>query len=327
MFEEARRVNYVVFDKTGTLTKGDHTLASIPPAEGICADEVLRLAAAAEFEAEHMLGRAVVKAARDKNISIPPASGFESMPGKGVTAIIEGQRVQVGGPNLAFQLGANIPASLAEANRNQVQAGNTVVYLFINNEIKGLVTLADTIKEESAEAIKEIKSMGIKVAMLTGDNEAVANRISNQLGIDEYFAGVLPENKAAKVKSLQAKGYRVAMVGDGVNDAPALAQADVGIAIGAGTDVAVESAGIILVKSDPRDVARLFILSQATYHKMVQNLAWATAYNILVIPLAAGVLAPWGFILPMAAGAVVMSLSTIIVAVNAQFLKNVQTAW
>ncbi len=322
MLEEARNVNCVVFDKTGTLTKGEHKLSKIIPVAGFTEEKVLSLAAAAEFEAEHMLGRGIVNAAREKNLDIPQAAGFEAMPGRGIIAQIDGQEVQVGGPNLISSLGISLPSELFESLQHSDDLGITSVYLVVDKKVAGLLSLADVVKEESQEAINIIKAMGIKVAMLTGDNGAVAAQISQQIGIDEYFAGVLPEHKADKIRELQNQGYRVAMVGDGVNDAPALAQADVGIAIGAGTDVAIESAGIILVHNDPRDVARLFKISKATYRKMVQNLAWATGYNAVVIPLAAGVLAPWGFVLPMAAGAVVMSLSTIIVAINAQLLKK-----
>ena len=324
MFEEARDIDYVVFDKTGTLTQGKHQLTGIIPAAGMAADEVLRLAASAEYEAEHMLARTIVNAAQQRNLDLLPASGFESMPGRGISAQIEGKNVQVGGPNLLVLAGTIVPPELKGPETEALDAGQTMVYLLIEGQVKGLVTLADRVKGESREAIETLKSMGIKVAMLTGDNEKVAAQTARQLGITDYFAGVLPENKAAVIKDLQGQGYRVAMVGDGVNDAPALVQADVGIAIGAGTDVAVESAGIVLVRSDPRDVARLFTISRATYRKMIQNLGWATAYNIVVIPLAAGVLAPWGFVLPMAAGAVVMSLSTIIVAINAQLLRGIQ---
>ncbi len=324
MFEEAREINYVVFDKTGTLTQGRHQLAHITSAQGITADEILGLAAAAEYEAEHMLAAAIVSSARERGLEMPQVTGFKSMPGRGVSAIVEGHNVQVGGPNLLDQQGIILPAELMPAQREAAGAGQTIVYLLVDGQVKGLLTLADKVKDESQLAINLIKSMGIKVAMLTGDNQNVAAQIAEQLGISEYFAGILPENKAVIVKQLQGQGYRVAMVGDGVNDAPALVQADVGIAIGAGTDVAVESAGIVLVRSDPRDVAQLFTISRATYRKMIQNLGWATAYNIVVIPLAAGVLAPWGFALPMAAAAVVMSLSTIIVAINAQLLRKLR---
>lgn len=325
MFEEARDIDYVVFDKTGTLTQGKHQLTGVTPAPGMTPEEVLRLAASAEYEAEHILARTIVNTAQERNLGLLPATNFESMPGRGISARIEGRDVQVGGPNLLALAGTTVPPELTGPEKEALDAGQTMVYLFIEGQVKSILTLADRVKDESQEAIETLKSMGIKVAMLTGDNEKVAAQTARQLGITEYFAGVLPENKAAVIKNLQGQGYRVAMVGDGVNDAPALIQADVGIAIGAGTDVAVESAGIVLVRSDPRDVARLFTISRATYRKMIQNLGWATAYNILVIPLAAGVLAPWGFVLPMAAGAVVMSLSTIIVAINAQLLRGIRS--
>jgi Cu2+-exporting ATPase len=323
MLEEARNVNYVVFDKTGTLTRGEHKLSRIVPAPGFTEEQVLSLAAAAEFEAEHMLGRGIVNAARERKLNIPQAVSFESMPGRGITAHIDGREVQVGGPNLLNNsAGIKLALELIESARQLDKRGMTTVYLIVDQGMAGLLALADVVKEESYEAITSLKGMGIKVAMLTGDNAAVAAQVSYQLGIDEYFAGILPENKADKIRELQSQGYRVAMVGDGVNDAPSLAQADVGIAIGAGTDVAIESAGIVLVHGDPRDIVRLLQISKASYRKMLQNLAWATGYNAVIIPLAAGVLAPWGFVLPMAAGAVVMSLSTVIVALNAQLLKK-----
>lgn len=324
IFEEARRIDYVVFDKTGTLTQGSHQLDRIIPSRDTTTEEILKLAAAAESETEHMLGKALVNAARQKGLPIPVASGFESMPGRGVSAQVEGQHVMVGGPNLLTLVPGTIPHELAQAVESAAETGHTLIYVIVDREIKAVMTFADVVKPESQQTVQGLKRMGIKVAMLTGDNESVALMVSRQLGIDQYFAGVLPENKASQIQALQRQGYRVAMVGDGINDAPALAQADVGIAIGAGTDVAIESAGIVLVRSDPGDVARLIMISRAAYRKMLQNLVWATGYNALVIPLAAGVLAPWGFILPMAAGAIVMSLSTIIVALNAQLLRRIQ---
>ncbi|NPV91195.1 MAG: heavy metal translocating P-type ATPase [Firmicutes bacterium] len=321
-FEQARQIDYVVFDKTGTLTQGEHELVSIYTTEGLEEERALVLAAAAEADSEHMISRGMVRAARRRGIALPPASSFEYLAGRGVRAVVENQEIRVGGPNLLSHLGLTLPPTLVSGAADAGSRGETVVYLVFDGSVQAVLTFADVVREESREAVNTLKEQGVKVAMLTGDSEAVARNVARDLKIDRFFAGVLPENKASKIEELKREGHRVAMVGDGVNDAPALVTADVGIAIGAGTDVAVESAGIVLVQSDPRGVARLINLSRAAYRKMVQNLAWATGYNLLVIPLAAGVLAPVGFVLPMAAGAIVMSASTIIVALNAQLLHR-----
>lgn len=320
--EEARKINCVVFDKTGTLTRGEQVVMETRTVEGVEEEELLRLAAAAEADSEHMIARGVAQAAREKNLSLPPTSSFTALPGRGVRAEIQDQTVYVGGPNLLEQLELTLPAELEAAVEQADQEGQSTLFVVQEGRVIGLFRMADEVRQESREAVNALRARGVRVVMLTGDRAAVAESVSRELGIDQYFAGVLPQHKAEKVAQLQQEGYRVAMVGDGVNDAPALALADVGIAIGAGTDIAVESAGIILVRNDPRDVVRLFNLSRATYRKMVQNLGWAVGYNILAIPLAAGILAPVGFILPMAVGAVVMSASTIIVAFNAQLLRR-----
>ena len=322
-FEKARNLNYVVFDKTGTLTKGGHELVAIYPGAGMDENQILRLAAAIEADSGHMISRGIVRAARERHLEIPEAASFESLAGRGVKASVEGKMLYVGGPNLLQHLGLSLPKRLQEASEKSGSKGENVTYLIVENEVKGAIAMADVVREESREAVQALKKRGVEVAMLTGDSEAVAAAVAAELGLSRYFAGVLPEHKAAKIQELKREGYLVAMVGDGVNDAPALATADVGIAIGAGTDIAVESAGIVLIRNDPRDVVRLIDLSRASYRKMVQNLAWATGYNVVVLPLAAGVLAPLGFVLPMAVGAVVMSASTIIVALNAQLLRKV----
>ncbi len=318
--EEARLVNCVVFDKTGTLTKGEQTIVAIHTAEESEGSELLRLAAAAEADSEHMIASGILKAAEERELTIPKAASFSALPGKGIEANIEDKKVFVGGPNLIQHLGLSLPSTLKEQASRYGVEGKSIVWVVVDGQVSGFFVMSDIIRDESREAVAALKSRGIKVVMLTGDSKGVAEKISVELGIDSYYAEVLPEYKADKIKRLRDEGYRVAMVGDGVNDAPALAVADVGFAIGAGTDIAVESAGIILMRNDPRDVVRLINLSRASYRKMKQNLAWAVGYNALAIPLAAGVLAPAGFILPMAAGAVVMSASTIIVALNAQLL-------
>lgn len=320
--EDARNINCVVFDKTGTLTKGEQVVASIYTVESVEENDLLRYAAAAEADSEHMIARGVLQAAEEKNLTYPEASSFKALPGRGVYAEIEDKQVYVGGPNLLEHLQLQIPQDLADLADEAEQQGQSILFVVIEGKVAGFLVMEDVVREESREAVAALNDRGIRVVMLTGDSEAVAQRAAQELGIDQYFAEVLPQYKADKIEQLQKEGYRVAMVGDGVNDAPALALADVGVAIGAGTDIAVESAGIILVRNDPRDVIRLFRLSQATYRKMIQNLGWAVGYNILAIPLAAGILAPIGFILPMAVGAIVMSASTIIVAFNAQLLRR-----
>ncbi len=320
--EEARSLNCVVFDKTGTLTRGEQGVVGIYPASGHSEDRVLELAAAAEADSEHMISRGILKSAREREITIPKVSDFQALAGRGVKARLDGQDIYVGGPNLLDFLELKADPSWDKIVEEANNSGQSTVFVIEDHKIVGIILIADVIREESQEAVKALKNRGIQVVMLTGDSHGVAKKVSEELGIERYFAGVLPQHKASKIEQLQQEGYKTAMVGDGINDAPALAVADVGIAIGAGTDVAVESAGIVLVKNDPRDVVKLIHLSSATYKKMIQNLVWAAGYNVAIIPLAAGVLAPIGFILPMAVGAMVMSASTVIVALNAQLLRR-----
>lgn len=320
--EAARNIDVILFDKTGTLTKGEQGVVEIVGKDDDKA--LLALAASVEQESEHPIARAIVKSAKDQQATISPITGFSALAGRGAQATISGKTVYVGGPRLIDELHANTPASVARAADRASQEGKTVVYLITDAQVRGAIMLADTIREESKEAIASLQQMGKRVAMLTGDSEGVAAWVARELGITEFFAEVLPEHKAETVKKLQADGSKVAMVGDGVNDAPALTQADIGIAIGAGTDVAIESAGIVLASSDPRGVFKIIKLSKATYRKMTQNLAWATGYNAIAIPLAAGVTAGAGFVLSPAIGAVLMSLSTIIVALNAQLLRRLR---
>jgi Cu2+-exporting ATPase len=316
--ERARELDVVIFDKTGTLTLGEPVVAAITAIDGRTEDEVLRLAAAVETDSEHPLARAIVDAATARGVAVPVAAAFESMAGRGARAVVDGRRIEVGGPRLLDDAGA----TALEASSAWGAEGRTVLHVLVDDEVIGALSLEDAIRPESKEAVDRLHALGVRVAMITGDAQAVAESVARRLGIDEVAAQVLPADKAAAVERFQAGGRRVAMVGDGVNDAPALATADVGIAIGAGTDVAVESAGIVLVRSDPRDVVGAIRLSRASYAKMVQNLVWATGYNVVAIPVAAGILVPWGFDLPMAAGAVAMSLSTTIVAANAQLLRR-----
>jgi len=320
--EEARNVNTVVFDKTGTLTKGEQGLVGIATTADISEDEALAAVAAIEGDSEHIIARALVAAAQERKLELPLVRDFQALPGRGVQATVNGRTLQVGGPRLLESQAVSLSGDLAEQPRMWGARGQTVVYLVQDGAVKAAFALADVIRPESREAVATLKAEGVEVAMLTGDSEDVARWVADELGITTYFAQVLPEHKAAKIKELQQRGAKVAMVGDGVNDAPALAQADVGIAIGAGTDVARASAGIVLVKNDPRDIARIIRLSRASYRKMVQNLAWAVGYNAIALPLAAGVLAGVGFVLPAWVGAVLMSLSTIIVAINAQTLRR-----
>jgi Cu2+-exporting ATPase len=314
----------VIFDKTGTLTKGEPALVDIAVVSGVNEDELLRLAAAVEADSEHPLARAIVREAESREIPVEPASAFEALSGRGARGRVGDQDIHVGGPRLLSDLGLEAEGSLAEAMDGWAAQGRTVLAVVTDGRLLGAAALEDEIRPESAEAVDRLHRAGLRVAMITGDAQAVADSVARRLGIDEVAAQVLPADKADAVRGFQAGGRTVAMVGDGVNDAPALATADVGIAIGAGTDVAVESAGIVLVRSDPRDVVAAIELSRATYRKMIQNLVWATAYNLVAIPVAMGVLAPWGFTLPMAAGAVAMSLSTIIVAANAQLLRRLR---
>jgi P-type Cu2+ transporter len=320
--EEARNITAVVFDKTGTLTLGEHRVVAMRTADGIADDEALRLAAAVDQDAEHPVARAIVASASDRRIAVPGASDFQSIPGHGVQAVVEGRHLAAGGPNLLKRLRVEPSASLRTFVSEAGTRGEGVVYLVEGDRALAAFAVADAVRPEAADAVQRLHAEQIEVVMLTGDATPVANAVAHALGIDTVFSQVLPEDKAAKIRELQAQGKRVAMVGDGVNDAPALLTADVGVAIGAGTDVAVEAGDIVLVRSDPRDVARIIALSKATYRKMLQNLWWAAGYNIVAIPLAAGVLQKWGVLLSPAVGAVLMSLSTIIVAVNAQLLRR-----
>ncbi|WP_292695164.1 MULTISPECIES: heavy metal translocating P-type ATPase [unclassified Microbacterium] len=316
--ESMRTVDTVLFDKTGTLTKGTPAVTAIDPAEGVDADELLALAAAAEADSEHPLARAIVNAAKEKQLTVPSSNDFESSPAVGVRAQVTGRTVQVGGPYMLEQEKA-AERSIANEWRKE---GAIILHVLIDGQVAGALRLADEIRPESRAAVDALHQRGVQVVMITGDAEAVAASVAADLGIDRYFAGVRPEDKASKVKQLQNESRKVAMVGDGVNDAPALAQADVGIAIGAGTDVAIASAGVILASDDPRSVLSVIDLSRASYRKMKQNLWWAAGYNLISVPLAAGVLAPIGFVLPMSVGAILMSLSTIVVALNAQLLRR-----
>jgi P-type Cu2+ transporter len=322
--EEARRVKTVVFDKTGTLTRGEHRVIAMRTAGDVAHSNALRLAAAVERDAEHPVARAIVRSAEEHEVRIPPATEFQSIPGHGVQALVDRRRLAVGGPSLLAKLGVVLPAPLRAFADEAGARGQGAVYLVEGKHALAAFTVADAVRPESREAVRRLREMKIEVVMLTGDVRAVAESVARELGIEHLYAQVLPEEKAATIKSLQAKKRRVAMVGDGVNDAPALVTADVGVAIGAGTSVAVEAGDIVLVRSDPRDMARIITLSRATYKKMIQNLWWAAGYNIVAIPLAAGVLQSRGLVLTPAVGAVLMSLSTIIVAVNAQLLRRVR---
>ena len=320
--EQMRNVNAVLFDKTGTLTKGEHVVTGIAAADGDD-DELLAVAAAVESESEHPLARAIVTTARDRGVQRPAASNFRAMTGRGVVADVAGGPVAVGGPALLRERDMRVPAALRDAVASWEERGAAVLHVIRGDEVIGSLALEDDVRQESRAAVDALHRRDVKVAMITGDAHQVANAVAADLGIDEVFSEVLPEDKDSAVTDLQRRGYTVAMVGDGVNDAPALARADIGIAIGAGTDVAIESAGIVLASDDPRAVVVVQRLSAASYRKMVQNLWWAAGYNLVAIPLAAGVLAPVGFVLPMAVGAVLMSLSTIVVAINAQFLRRI----
>ena len=322
--EAARLVTAVVFDKTGTLTVGEQRVVDIAVAPGLTAERALQLAAAVERDSEHPVARALLASAADRKLAIPTAARFESLPGRGVRGEVEGRRLAVGGPNFLAERQAVLGSELRDVVDRATGQGQAVVYLIEESAALAAFAVADAGRPESAEAVRRLHRSGIEVALLTGDSRAVAERVAQEIGIDTVFAQVLPEQKAATVKEMQARGKRVAMVGDGVNDAPALATADVGIAIGAGTDVAVEAGDIVLVRNDPRDVPRIIALSRASYRKMVQNLWWAAGYNIVAIPAAAGLLAPWGIVLSPAIGAILMSASTVIVAINAQLLRRVR---
>ena len=319
--EEARGLDVVVFDKTGTLTRGEFRVVSVR-AIGLGEDKALALAAAVERDSEHTIAQGIVQSAEERGLEIPRATDFEAIPGKGVRARVDDRDLFVGGPALLAPLGVELPPDLAAASEAADGAGQTVVFLLEGDRPLAALAVADAIRPESFEAVRRLHDQGVEVAMLTGDSRAVAESVAGELGIDTVFAQVLPEQKVEKVRELKAGGRRVAMVGDGVNDAPALLTADVGIAIGAGTDVAVEAGDIVLVRSDPRDVARAIELSKASYRKMVQNLGWAAGYNVVAIPLAGGVLASKGILLHPAMAAILMSASTVIVALNAQLLRR-----
>jgi Cu2+-exporting ATPase len=321
--ETARELDVIIFDKTGTLTKGEQGVVGIATAS-MPENDALAIAAGIEGDSEHPIARAIRDRAAQQDVSARSISKFENLPGRGVTALVGGQPFFIGGPRLLEQEGWSVPDALQAAHDEAERQGQAVVYLATEDGPVAMFAIADVIREESYQAVRQLHDMGIKVAMLTGDSEAVAKAVAETLNIDTYFAEVLPDHKAEKVESLQRDGQRVAMVGDGVNDAPALVTADVGIAIGAGTDVAIESAGIILVKSNPLDIVKILRLSRATYAKMRQNLVWATGYNVVAIPLAMGLLAPIGITLAPAVGAALMSVSTVIVAINAQLLRRAQ---
>jgi Cu2+-exporting ATPase len=318
-FERARGLQAVVFDKTGTLTLGQFGVTDVVALSDLPEGEVLRLAAAVESRSEHPIAAGIVAAARDRGIAIPEPRDVRAIPGRGVEGRLDGMEIQVVSPSYLAEQG-RVPTD--ERVKKLAVQGKTVVYLLVDGVPAGAIALADMIRPESREAVDRLKAMGIKVLMLTGDAGEVAEWVAGELGLDDYFAGVLPHQKAEVIRKVKAQGLTVAMVGDGVNDAPALVEADVGIAIGAGTDVAIESADMVLVRNDPRDVAAMIALARATYGKMVQNLGWATGYNSFAIPMAAGAMYPVGVVLSPALGAALMALSTVIVAINARLLKS-----
>lgn len=316
-FEESRKISTLLFDKTGTLTKGEFGVSRVESLnDNFANDEILRLSCSLEQNSEHPIAIGIVKKAKEQNLEIPKPEKFNAITGKGVKAKVEGKDVKVVSPGYLQDEDISVPESVAGS------AAETVVFVLVDNKLAGFIALSDTIRPESAKAINVFKKNNIKVMMATGDNDTVAKAVADELGLDGYYAEVLPHQKVKIVKDLQAKGEFVAMTGDGVNDAPALAQANVGIAVGSGTDIAAETADIILVNSNPQDIANLILFGKATYNKMIQNIVWATGYNAFAIPLAAGVLYSVGFVLSPAVGAVLMTLSTVIVAINAQLLKR-----
>ncbi|MEO5628034.1 MAG: heavy metal translocating P-type ATPase [Candidatus Saccharimonadales bacterium] len=321
--ESARKLDWVLFDKTGTLTKGEHGVTDIWATTGYSKEDILHLTASLEQNSEHIVGKGIVQKAAEQHVHLDKVSNFKALPGLGVQGTLHGKDTFIAASYRYIEENKlTVPAEIATAVKQAAKQGKTEVYLITNKKVVGALGLADIVRDQSKQAIKTLKEMGIKTAMITGDSGEVAAYVSKQLGLDQYFAEVRPEDKAAKVKALQQDGQKVAMVGDGINDAPALTQAEIGIAIGAGTDVAIKSADIILIKNDPQDVVKVINLSKATYKKMQQNLAWATGYNILAIPLAAGVLYGVGIVLAPAVGAILMSVSTIVVAFNAQLLRS-----
>jgi Cu2+-exporting ATPase len=321
--EAARNLTTVVFDKTGTLTLGEHRVVDIATVRGVAAADALKLAAAVESDSEHPISVAIRKTAAERELEIPPVTAFRSVAGLGVTAVVDGRELAVGGPNLLKTLDMTPEHTLAAAAMSASARGQSTVYLVDDTRAIAAFAIADAVRAESLEAVKRLRRQGVEVAMMTGDATSVARSTAMQLGIRRVLAQVLPDEKARRIEELRRLGMRVAMVGDGVNDAPALAVADIGVAIGAGTQVAVEAGDIVLLRSDPRDLSRIVKLSRASYRTMIQNLWWAVGYNIVAIPLAAGVLASRGIVLSPALGAVLMSASTIIVAINAQLLRRV----
>jgi len=322
--EAAREIDVVVFDKTGTLTEGKFGVVSLKVVDDWKEEEALALAAAIEGDSEHLIAQAVRRAAQDRGLALPAIGDFSALKGRGVQATHDSKTVYVGGPRLLEMLNLSPSGEFESFTQSAGEKSQSVIYLSMDDQIIAAFAVADVIRPESKQAVKCLHEMGVEVAMLTGDSRPVAEAVAAELGIDHVFAEVLPEHKDQQVAKLQQQGKRVAMVGDGVNDAPALTRADVGIAIGGGTDVVIESAGLILVKSNPLDVVKIIALSHASYHKMIQNLWWAAGYNVVALPLAAGVLAPWGILLSPAVGALFMSLSTVIVAINAQLLRRKQ---
>jgi Cu2+-exporting ATPase len=323
--EMARKIDVVLFDKTGTLTKGGYGVDKIISAQDkFDENDVLQFAASVDAPSEHFVAKAIVKAANERGLHLFDVKNFERIPGKGAKGKIAAKNIIIGGETILKEIKISIPENLKNKTNDFAKQGKTIVYVLSDSTLMGIISLADIIREESVEAVASLKKMGIKSAMVTGDSEDVAKWVASDLGIDEFFANVLPGQKSEKVRTLQERGLKVAMVGDGVNDAPALTQADLGIAIGAGTNVAIESAGIILMRNDPRDIPKIIKLSKKTYSKMIQNLFWATGYNVVALPLAAGVLAAQGILLQPAVSAILMSLSTVIVAVNATFLRRLK---
>jgi Cu2+-exporting ATPase len=322
--ERARNLNLVIFDKTGTLTRGLPTVSEVAAAPGTTEDDLIARAAAVESNSEHPLAQAIVAEAKRRGVNQLSSTNFVAFPGRGAESLVEGERVAIGGPRLLTEAKVTPPPAIEKLVTAWASDGKTVLYAVAQGRLLGAFALEDEIRPESSSAVNELHRLGIRVAMITGDAKAVADSVARRIGIDEVAAEVLPADKASAVRRFQSGGKKVAMVGDGVNDAPALATADVGIAIGAGTDVAIESAGIVLVRSDPRDVVGAIELSRATYSKMIQNLIWATAYNLIAIPIAGGILVRSGLDLPMSVGAIAMSLSTIIVAANAQLLRRLK---
>ena len=320
--ERARALDMVIFDKTGTLTRGSPAVSEVAAAPGTSEDELVAYSAAVESNSEHPLAKAILTEAGRRNLTQSPATNFEALSGRGARALVKGKSIAVGGPRLLTEANVTVPPAVEKLTTAWASDGKTVLYAVADDRLLGAFAVEDEIRPESSEAVAALHRLGVRVAMITGDSKTVADSVARRIGIDEVAAEVLPADKASAVERFQAGGKNVAMVGDGVNDAPALATASVGIAIGAGTDVAIESAGIILVRSDPRDVVAAIELSRAAYRKMIQNLVWATAYNLVAIPIAGGLLVRWGIDLPMSVGAIAMSASTIIVAANAQLLRG-----